>query len=55
LPVCCGVRAFRLPRGVHVPRELLAADTRRGLLPKGAALRRKVEPLRERLAREETF
>jgi hypothetical protein len=47
LPVCCGVRVSQLLRGVHVLRERLGADIRRGLLPEGAALRRKVEPLRE--------
>src|SRR5205823_4987145 len=47
LPVCCGVRVCQLLRGVHVLRERLGADIDRGLLPEGAALWRKVEPLRE--------
>ena len=47
LPACCGVRVSPLPRGVHVLRERLGADMRRGLLPEGAALGRRVEPLQE--------
>ena len=43
-PVCCAVRASRLPHGVHGPRERFGADIGRCLLPEGEALRRKAEP-----------
>jgi hypothetical protein len=52
LLACCGVRVCQLPRGVHAPRERLGADIGLGLLPAGAARRRKAETLRERLVRE---
>jgi predicted 3-demethylubiquinone-9 3-methyltransferase (glyoxalase superfamily) len=43
----CYVRVSRLPGGVRARRERLGADIGLGLLPEGAALRRKAETQRE--------